>query len=147
MTYSHPFRPVIPQVPGEPDPTSGDVADKRATKTFAERQVEAAVEQARERVAERDRVEKIVFGSRSAALRERMGEIVRLGDDYVVEVIKPGRTTWTFVVNGQSSSWHHDTQERAILHLIAQRRDGNPNSNAHAAFYAGRVLGIPEGEG
>lgn len=112
-------------------------------KSIEERMRDAAVEQQRERAAERRNVEKIVLGERSFDSRERLGEIVNLGGDYVVEVGKTGHdTTWTTVVAGKRTSWHHHTQEAAILHLIARRYDDNDNSNHQAAFYAGRVLGI-----
>jgi hypothetical protein len=121
------------------------MTDTTARKSIQERLRDAAVEQAQERAAERRRVEEIVFGSRSFDSSERIGDIVKLGDDYVVEVERTGHdTTWTTVVAGKRSSWHHHTQEAAVLHLIARRYDDNPNSNAQAAFYAGRVLGIPQ---
>jgi hypothetical protein len=115
-------------------------------KTLREIQQDAVNAEARERADERSRVEEIVIGKISNRHRGsgRLGEIVRLGADYLAEVIHGDEITWTTVIGGKSGMWHHPTQEHAILHLIAQRYDANSNSNVSAAFYAGRVLGLPE---
>lgn len=108
---------------------------------------DAAAEQVQERADESCKVAEIVLGTGSHLGRERVGDVVKLGDDYLVQVMRNrSNTTWTTVVGGERSSWHYHTQEAAILHLIARRHDDNPNSNASAAFYAGRVLGLPKDE-
>lgn len=56
---------------------------------------------------------------------------------------KGGAVQWTFVVAGKTSHWRHDRQEEAILHLIAARYDSNDSTSWNAAFFAGRVLGLP----
>lgn len=109
-------------------------------KSIQERMRDAAVEQQQERFAEHRKVTEIVLGSNRA--RRRVGEIVKLGDDYVVEVEDRDIITWTTVVGGNGTPMHHHTQEMAVLDLIARRHDPNPSSTAAAAFYAGRVLGI-----
>jgi hypothetical protein len=101
---------------------------------------DAAVEQVREQQAEHRRIEKLVLGRDS---RDRVTDLVKLGDDYVVEVTaRNGAITWTTVVNGEKTPYHHERQEDAVLHLIARRYDDNPNTNVNAACYAGRVLGV-----
>lgn len=100
---------------------------------------DAAVEQVREQQAEHRRISDLVLGSDS---RDRVTDLVKLGDDYMVEVTaRNGAITWTTVVNGEKTSFHHERQEDAVLHLIARRYDENPNTNIQAAFYASRVLG------
>lgn len=106
--------------------------------TLIERQKETALAEARERNEEFRRVESIVLGDNDR--RRRATEVVRLGDDYLVQIYGMG---WTFVIDGKRGSSFHLTQEAAILHLIASRYDDNPNSNGNAALYAGRVLGLP----
>lgn len=113
-----------------------------AKPSFLDRRKDAALAEIRERGAEHRRIEEIVLAGNS---RNRVTEVIRLEGDYLAQVEgRDGATTWTTVVNGERSTWHHHTQEEAILHLIARRYDPNPNSNASAAFYAGRVLGIPQ---
>jgi hypothetical protein len=117
-------------------------------RSLSERFVDAmkqdAWDRAKQERAERSRLNVLIHGLES---RHGLGEIVKLGDDYVVEVRDGGRTydsLWTTVVNGEKTFHHHATQEAAILHLIARRHDSNPNTSACAAFYAGRILGLPE---
>jgi ABC-type uncharacterized transport system permease subunit len=111
--------------------------------TFLDRQKDAALADLREQQAERARVADIVLGKNGS--RSHVTEVIKLGNDYVVEVTaRDGKSsTWTTVVNGERGYFHHLRQEGAILHLIASRYDSNANSNTQAAFYAGRVLGIP----
>jgi hypothetical protein len=114
-------------------------------KSFQEIQLEAALSRLQEQAAERRKVAQIVLGPNSQS-RRRVGEIVKLGDDYIAEV-RDGKqpATWTTVVNGKADSWLFHSQEEAVLYLIARRHSGDdPNSAPNAAFYAGRVLGIPE---
>lgn len=113
--------------------------------TFIERQKEAALAEVRERNEEHRRIADIVLGANNPTGR-RVTEVIRLGDDYLVQSVGKGGTAWTFVVDDQRTSWVHVRQEDAILHLIASRYDTNPNSNHAAAFYAGRVLGIDRTE-
>lgn len=114
--------------------------------TIVERMKEAAYEQSRERQAEWSRVAEIVLG-KAISRREYLGEVVKLGEDFVVEVEHHGsEPSWTTVVGGKKSTWHQRTQEEAVLYLIARRYDANDNSHLHAAFYAGRVLGVPDSD-
>jgi hypothetical protein len=125
--------------------TETQTATNEATaprKSFLDMQRDAALEQVRQQSDERQRVRDLVIGKRR---HESLGDLVRLGDDYVAEIIRGDDITWATVLSGQPDSWRHLTQEQAILHLIAKRYDSNPNSNINAAFYAGRVLGLPEG--
>lgn len=115
--------------------------DQSARPSFVERQKEAALAEVRERHEEFRRVADIVLGANST--QRRVTEVIRLGDDFLVQIVGKGGTAWTFVVDDQRTSWVHERQENAILHLIAARHDPNPNSNHAAAFYAGRVLGVP----
>jgi hypothetical protein len=108
--------------------------------SLLDRLKEAAVEQVREQQAEHRRIADLVLGRDS---RNRVTDLTKLGDDYVVEVTaRSGAYTWTTVVNGKKTSVYHERQEDAVLHLIARRYDDNINSNVQAAFYAGRVLGV-----
>lgn len=105
-----------------------------------DRMREAALTQVREQQAEMRRVEQLVLGDNS---RDRVTELTKLGDDYVVEVRQPnGCITWTTVVDGEKTPFRHERQEDAVLHLIARRYDDNPNTSLDAAYYAGRVLGV-----
>lgn len=114
--------------------------DTDSRRSFLDVQRDAALTQIRGQHAELRRVEEIVLGDNS---RDRVTEIVKLGDDYVVEVRQPnGCILWTTVVDGQKCSQYHERQEDAVLHLIARRYDDNPNTNLSAAYYAGRVLGV-----
>lgn len=107
---------------------------------FLDVQRDAALAQIREQADELLRVQKVALGDNS---RDRVTEVVKLGEDYVVEVTEPkGRVLWTTVVDGQGCSQYHERQEDAVLHLIARRYDPNPNTNLDAAYYAGRVLGV-----
>jgi hypothetical protein len=69
-------------------------------------------------------------------------------DVYVVEVLgkDPDDPMWTTVVHGESDRMLFSgdaARWTAILHAIAQIHSGS-DSHATAAFYAGRVLGLPE---
>jgi hypothetical protein len=121
------------------------MTDTTAPKLIQERMRDAAVEQAQERAAEHRRVADIVLGSRRNP-RCRVVDVVRLGGDFVVEV-QPGHdqpAVWTTVVGDARGNEYFTTQELAVLHLVARRYDDNPNTSTRAAFYAGRVLGIPQ---
>jgi hypothetical protein len=122
-----------------------DTTDTPARLTFAERQKEAALAEVRERNEKFNRVADIVAPRRNDPGRraERVTDVIALDSDHLVKLETNGETYWTFVVDGKRGSGFHLTQEAAILHLIASRYDNNPNSNIHAAHYAGRVLGIP----
>lgn len=114
-------------------------------KSIQERMRDAAVEQAQQRAAEHRRVTDIVLGPRPNP-RYQVVDVVRLGDDFVVEV-QPGRdqpAVWTTVVGDERGNDYFTTQELAVLHLVARRYDDNPNTNVHAARFAGRVLGVPQ---
>lgn len=109
--------------------------------SFLDRQKEAALAVLSEQAAERRRVADITLGKNS---RDRVTEVINLSGDYLVEVTTPDSGVyWTFVVAGKRGIQLHTRQEDAILHLIAARYDPNPNTNGGAAFYAGRVLGLP----
>jgi ABC-type uncharacterized transport system permease subunit len=110
--------------------------------SFLDRQKEAALADLHERQAEHRRIADLVLGRNGS--RSFVTEVIKLGGDYVVEVTaRDGSSTWTTVVNDERGHLHHMRQEEAILHLIASRYDSNANSNTQAAFYAGRVLGLP----
>lgn len=100
---------------------------------------EAAYERWQQESAERREVEKVILGERP--VRARIGEMVKLGDDYAVQVIRGDEATWTTVVGGKRSPFHHLTQELAVLHLIARRHEERGADTA--VIYAARVLGIP----
>lgn len=113
------------------------------TESFLDRQRDAALEEIREIYAERRRVADIVIGTDHRTQRGRStGEIVKLGSDYVVEVV--GDTGfdahWTVVESSKASSFYFHTQEEAVLFLFALRHCGGDSA---AAYYAGRVLGLP----
>lgn len=118
-----------------------------ARPSFLDRQKQAALDAITEQRAEFNRIADNVLPKRNDPYRrsrETVTDVIRLGDDHLAEVTEDGKTTWTFVVGGKASNWRHDTQESAILHLIASRYDDNQNSNINAAFYAGRVLGVQD---
>lgn len=104
------------------------------------RMKDAAYEQWRTESAQRRDLETTLKLMRG----DRLGDVVRLGDDFVVEVHSRGDdATWTTVVRGERNPRHWDSQEEAVLHLIARRhgdRDGE------SVPYAARVLGIPANE-
>jgi hypothetical protein len=109
---------------------------------YVARMKAAAYERWTEETAERRQVEEIVLGKNPG--RDRTGDAVKLGDDWVVEVCRrDGSSTWTTVVDGKRGLTHHYTQEMAVLELVARRYDDNPNTSPMASAYAGRVLGIP----
>ena len=110
--------------------------------SFLDRQKDAALAELRERQAEHRRVGDLVIGT-NRGNRRHVTDVIKLGGDYIVEVTEGDSVQWTTVVGGKANSWYFHRQEVAILHLIARRYDDNPNSNGSAAFYAGRVLGIP----
>ena len=110
--------------------------------SFLDRQRDAALAELREKQDEFRRVADIVLGTNRGS-RQHVTNVIKLGDDYLVEVTKRDETLWTTVVRQKASNSYFYGQEEAILHLIARRYDDNPNSNGSAAFYAGRVLGIP----
>lgn len=109
--------------------------------SFIERQKDAALEQVRNQQAEARKIEELILGRNHHG--RYVSVVVKIGDDWVAEVVKGDEKTWTFVVNGKASMFHHGTQEEAILHLIASRYEPNLNENYRAAYYAGRVLGLP----
>ncbi|MER7331747.1 MULTISPECIES: hypothetical protein [unclassified Micromonospora] len=124
--------------------------DNSPRPSFLDRQRDAALAQITEQQQEFRRVAELVIPSdRRRRSDERVTDVIRLGNDHLVEVTKRGSdeqgdtVRWTFVIGDKAAGWYHHTQEDAILHLIASRYDDNPNSNGAAALYAGRVLGIP----
>ncbi len=122
------------------------MSDTTARPSFLDRQRDHALAQIAEQQTEFRRVADIVIPPSSAAAQrgsKRVTDVINLGDDHLVEVTgRDNSVQWTFVVGGKAGNWYHQRQEDAILHLIASRYDSNPNSNVHAAFYAGRVLGL-----
>lgn len=109
-------------------------------KSFLDRQRDAALEEVRERAAERHRIEDIVIGTDPyRRYGRRMGEVVKLGSDYVVEV-HGAVAPWTVVESGKATSYYFPTQEEAALYLFALRHG---TYDIAAAYYAARVLGIP----
>jgi hypothetical protein len=124
------------------------MSDTDTTKqlTIVERMKQAAYEQSREQYAERNRVAAMVLTEAAQRRGDGIGEIVKLGGDFVVQVVRRGEDpSWTTVVGGEKSTWHFRTQEEAVLHLIARRYDDKDSSQS-AAFYAGRILGVPSGD-
>jgi hypothetical protein len=118
--------------------------DQTARPSIMDRLRDAALERDQQRQDEHRRVSNIVLGEKRNT-RRSVTEVINLGGDYLVQVADHDDNTesWTFVVGGKTSNWFHGRQEDAVLHLIASRYDDNPNSNVSAAFYAGRVLGLP----
>lgn len=113
-------------------------------KPFLERQRDRALAEITEQRNEFRRVAELVVPSDRRGSSQRVTNVIRLGDDHLVEVTdRDDSVMWTFVVAGKSVNWYHHTQEDAILHLIASRYDSNPNSSHVIAFCAGRVLGLP----
>lgn len=111
--------------------------------SFLDRRKATALERLYEQANDRQRVTAIVLRKNSP---DRVDEVIRLGDDYLVEITKPDATVvWATVVGSKDDSWRHRTQEEAILHLIARRYNNDPDSNYAAAFHAARVLGIRAG--
>lgn len=107
---------------------------------FLTRMKEAAYERQLEETQQRRQVEGIVLGKNPG--RDRLGDVTKLGDDYVVEVIdRDGRSSWATVVGGTDSFWRWESQEIAVLALIARRYG---DRDAAAVPYAARVLNIPE---
>lgn len=118
--------------------TDTSTPDRRS---FLDRQRDAALAEMAEQQAERSRIAALVLGASRG--RRHVADLVKLGDDYLVEVTNGDDTKWTTVVNGKDSIWYHPRQEDAILYLIARRYDDSDNASQAAAFYAGRVLGVP----
>jgi hypothetical protein len=117
-------------------------AEAPETKSFLDRQRDAALTQVREESAERRRISEIVLGSQER--RRRTGEMIRIGSDWVVEVIENGKTSlWTTVVNDRRGIEYHPLVDDALLHLIAQRYD-YAGQAIQAHHYARRVLLLPE---
>ena len=111
-------------------------------------QYDAAAEQVRKESEEHSRVAEMVLGPVDRRPGRYLAEIVKLGEDYVVQVAggrfagEPEPPRWTFTVNGKVANFFHQDQEMAILHLIASRYDPNPNSNHMGAHYAAKLLGL-----
>lgn len=110
--------------------------------TILERQKEAALDEVRQRAAEHHRVANLVLGANHNRTR-RVDTVINIEGDYLVKVVDGDKTQWTFVVDGKTTMWYYQRHEDALLHMIAARFDPNPNTNTQAAYYAGRVLGIP----
>jgi hypothetical protein len=118
---------------------------------FIERQKEGALAQIREQQAEFARVADIVLPKpASGGLRNttrRVSDVITIGADHLVEVTDRHKgveeVTWTTVVGDKRSIHYFHKQDEALLHLIARRHDDNENGSSDAAFYAGRVLGVP----
>lgn len=114
---------------------------------FIERQKENAVAEIRERNADRKRVAAIVLGDNYRG-RRHVTEVINLGGDYLVAVTERNPagedvTTWTTVVGDKRTHDHHHRQDEAILHLVARRHDNSGSDSVSAAYYAGRILGLP----
>ncbi|MEU0078473.1 hypothetical protein ABZY58_11305 [Micromonospora tulbaghiae] len=120
------------------------MSDATGTDSPLDRMKTAAYERENERRAEERAIEEIVLG-KNPNRRTRVTNVVKIGDDYVVEVTDKGEVRWTFVVFGVAGRYYHDSQELAILHLIASRYDDNLNTNIGWTAAAARVLGITEG--
>lgn len=111
-------------------------------RTFLDRQRDAAMQRVQEQAAETRKVREIVL--RSDDLR-RIGEIIRVGGDYVAEIVeRDQQPLWTAVVDGKRSSECFYTVDLALLHLIALRHDPD-GRGTHAHHYAARVLGATDG--
>jgi hypothetical protein len=116
--------------------------EARAPKSFLEARREAALAELRERAAEHRKVADIVIGTDHHTRRGRsVGEIVKLGSDYVVEVQgdTPRGAPWTVVESSKATSWYFHTQEEAVLYLLALRH----NRDHTAVYYAGLILNLP----
>lgn len=109
-----------------------------------DRMRDAALDREREQAAERNRISDLILGC--VPRSHRLGDVIWVGSDCVAEVIGRNQTTWTTVVDDQRGFAHWLTQDEALLHLIAIRHEGNPDGSRQAAYYAARVLGIPEKE-
>lgn len=116
--------------------------------SIIQRMKDAAYERIQEQQNEHSYLADLVLGDITKRGVRYIGEIVKLGGDYLVEVFGRNRedATWTTVVSGKPTSQHHYRQEEAVLHLIARRYDDDPNRSPQAAFYAGRVLGLPQSD-
>lgn len=110
------------------------------TATFTEQRQAAMLAEAQQQQAEFRRVADLVAGN---SRTRRVEDVIRIGGDHLVRVVNGDSTHWTTVVADKPTCWYHDTQEQALLHLIACRYDPNPDTSVQAARYAGRVLGIP----
>lgn len=79
---------------------------------------------------------------------DRLGEVITIDpdrDDHLIEVPHRGApSTWTTVVAGEASLFHHTSRDLALLHLLARRNDPSANDSLAAATYAARVLAIPD---
>ncbi len=120
-----------------------------ARPSFLDRQRDAALQEIRDQQTEFQRIANIVLPTQPGAFRssrKRVSDVIALGADHLVEVTDGDTVLWTFVIDGKATSWRHHTQEEAILHLIASRYDSNDSASVNAAFYAGRVLGLPAAE-
>lgn len=115
---------------------------------IVQRMKDAAYQQVQDDAAERRRLEDIALGRNGG--RYRLGEAVRVGDDYAVEIIAPHSddtgNTWTTVVGDRRGTFVWKTMEMAVLHLIARRHETNENDSYAAARYAARVLAVPAEE-
>ena len=114
---------------------------------LVQRMKDAAFERWQEDGAKRREVEAIVLGP-NAHSRDRLGEVVPFGDDWLVEVTSgtgdKAESLWTSVVGGKKTHARYWSQEHAVLNLIARRYTESLTDSHSAAVYAGRVLGIPE---
>ena len=110
---------------------------------FVQRQKDAALARINAERAKRRELERIVIGDHGR--NGWLGEVVPIGDDWLVQVCRRDRDPiWETVVAGKADHWQHDDQERALLHLIARRHTTSATDAYTAAVYAARVLGIPE---
>ena len=116
------------------------------TRTFLERQRDAALEEVR-RCGARDRAAADIARGNS---RDRIGEVVVIEDGdgvttggFVVETESRHGTTWMVVNDGKRSTTAWYTRQMAVLHLLAVRY-GDGDGTGSAAMFAARVLGIKD---
>lgn len=124
------------------------------TRSFADRRRDAVLLSARQQSGRLAKVGALVIGDRRP---EYVADVIEYDvpnpastdidrDSYVVEVGRAGgATSWTTVHLGKTDRTYFADRDVATLHLIAQRH-GAADSHASAAFYAARLLRVPEGD-
>lgn len=73
--------------------------------------------------------------------RQRLLEVIRVGDDAVVSITGlAGETLWGAVVDDKRPPTYVYTQDEALVHLVSLRHD---ERNSQAYRYACRTLNVP----
>lgn len=114
--------------------------------SWRDAQREAALAEMQAQSAERAKVHDLLISARDHG--RRLGDLIKIGEDYVAQVIDDRSggfgTTWATIVAGKDDSYRYRDVEHALLHLVARRYVSGHSDAAGAAFYAGRVLGMPD---